>query len=250
MNNTLITGLDVLEFLTRQRTPLGVTEIAQQMGLVKSNAHRILQSLTAKRYVVKHDSDKTYSASLRLWELGCSVVSNLDLRHFAEPAMESLLDRTSETVHLSCLDRHDVVYIHRLESTNPVRAFTEIGGRSPAHCVATGKVLLANLPPAALARVAQSLSSDPAAGAKPVESGAFLEEMRRVLRRGYAINRGEWREGVSGVAAAILDGTGAAVAAIGVSGPSERFTAERIEFFASCCTAAAGDISRKLAGGA
>lgn len=82
------------------------------------------------------------SASLKMWEIGY-LIQKLDVKNAAVAAMESLLAATRETVHLSVLQGLDVIYVHKLDSPEPVRAYSEVGGRAPAHCVATGKALLA-----------------------------------------------------------------------------------------------------------
>jgi DNA-binding IclR family transcriptional regulator len=143
MNNTLIKGLGLLEVLAHSERPLGVTELATRVGIGKSNVHRLLQALVELGYVRRDADNGAYAASIRLWELGSAVLANLDLKRAAQGWMDWLLDRTRETVHLSVLDGDEVVYVHKLDSPEPVRAYTQIGGRAPAHCVATGKALLA-----------------------------------------------------------------------------------------------------------
>lgn len=220
MNNTLIKGLALLEVVARAQRPLGVTELAAQLGIAKSHAHRLLQGLVELKYVQHDPITRGYAASVRLWELGSSVLEGLDLRRIAQPYMEALLDQTRETVHLSVLDGTEVVYVHKIESNEPVRAYSQIGGRAPAHCVATGKALLAWLGPTRLAEVAAGIERY--TPQTIVEEDAFLSEMARVRKLGYAVNRGEWRESVGGVGAPIRDLKGQVVAAVGISGPISR----------------------------
>ncbi|MFO1197831.1 MAG: IclR family transcriptional regulator [Burkholderiaceae bacterium] len=241
MNNTLVKGIALLEMLAHSDRPLGVTELAARAGLGKSNAHRLLQALVELGYA-RHDADAgTYSVSIRLWELGSAVLANLDLRRVAEPWMQRLLEDTRETVHLSVLDGDEVVYVHKLDSPEPVRAYSQIGGRAPAHCVATGKAMLAWQDDARLAALSRRLvRHSPRTVTDP---GEFLREMARIRQAGWASNRGEWRESVGGVAAPVLDAGGRAIAAIGLSGPIERLRP------AACKAAAAGlvDAARGIA---
>lgn len=220
MNNTLVKGLAVLELLAHSDRPLGVTELARELGVAKSNAHRILQALTELRYVRKHEASGTYQATIRVWELGTAVLAHFNLREVAVPFMERLLERTRETVHLSVLDGYDVVYVHKLESPEPVRAYTQIGGRAPAHCVATGKAMLAWSAPASLETLAERLQRH--SDKTIVEPEKFLREMSKVRSQGFAVNRGEWRSSVCGVGSPIRDPSGGIIAAIGLSGPAER----------------------------
>jgi IclR family KDG regulon transcriptional repressor len=135
MNNTLIKGLRLLETLARRGQAMGVSELAAAAGLPKSGAHRLLQALVGEGYVLRQEAG-SYCTSIKLWELGSAALSGFDLRRHADGIMEALVQATGETVHLSVLDRYEVVYVHKIDSANPVRAYTQIGGRAAAHCVA------------------------------------------------------------------------------------------------------------------
>ena len=244
MNNTLLKGLSVLELLSHSDRPLTLTQIAVALGIVKSNVHRLMQALSEQGYVLRHDDSGAYTASIKLWELGSAVLSKLDLRRHAEQQMDVLLQQTGESVHLSVLDRGEAVYVHKLDSPNPVRAYTQIGGRVPAYCVATGKAQLAYRDEATLvAQSRQLVAHTPQTIAEPAQ---FLREMRRIREQGYAVNRGEWREAVWGVAAPIMDARGSVIAAVGISGPAERLRKRDLKECAQLLVAAAMDIARGL----
>lgn len=247
MNNTLLKGLAIIELLSRADRPLPLTRIAAELKIANSNVHRLMQALLETRYVVR-DASGSYSASIRLWEIGSAVLAKLDLRRHAEAHMNDLLERTGESVHLSVLDRLEVVYVHKLESFEPVRAYSQIGGRSPAHCVATGKALLAWQSMAELERTSANLVSR--TPATIIDPRRFMQEMRRVRARGYATNRGEFRQGVWGVAAPIVDEHGCALAAVGVSGPAERLRRYSLSDYGARVIDAARQISRAMRGGA
>lgn len=244
MNNTLIKGLSIIELLAHSDRPMGLTEIAVALGLAKSNVHRLVQALTEARYIVKDEVSGRYSAAIKLWELGSAVLARLDLRVHAEDVMDRLLDLTLETVHLSILDGDEVVYVHKLDSPNPVRAYTQIGGRAKAHCVATGKAMLASYSPTALERMATSLV--PRTPKTIVDPTQFLQEMARIRNQGFAMNKGEWNENVYGIAAPVTDVSGSVVAALGLSGPKERFKAARIKVFTPLLVDSAAQISQRL----
>lgn len=244
MNNTLIKGLKLLELLARSQAPMGVTELAQELALPKSNVHRLLQALIDLGYARQIADTRRYCASIRLWELGSAVLAHLDLKRVAQPCMSRLQVQTHEAVHLSVLDGDEVVYVHKIESDEPVRAYSEIGGRAPAHCVATGKALLAWQGDQALnSRSARLTRHSPRT---VVDPAAFLREMNRIRQQGYALNRGEWREAVGGVAAPIRSGLGQVIAAIGISGPLPRLGLTRVRALAPLVVAAAQEVSEEL----
>jgi DNA-binding IclR family transcriptional regulator len=247
VNNTLIKGLGLLEVLAHSDRPMGVTELAVQMSIGKSNVHRLLQALVELGYVRRDEGNGSYAASIKLWELGTAVLTHLDLRRAAQSWMEWLLERTRETVHLSVLDSDEVVYVHKLDSPEPVRAYSQIGGRSPACCVATGKAMVAWLPPAQIEVLSRRLQAwSPRTLTNPLE---FMREMERIRTQGFAVNRGEWRESVGGVAAAVRDPSGAVCAAVGVSGPIERIRPSSFKTLALDVIQAADGISETLRAG-
>lgn len=244
MNNTLVKGLQLLELLARSEGALGVSDLAAKLALGKSNVHRLLQALVELGYVQKNEPRGTYQASLKLWEIGTALASRLSVKTAALDAMERLLKNTRETVHLSVLDGDDVVYLHKLDSPEPVRAYSEIGGRAPAHCVATGKAILAWQTALYLGGLAGRLQRHtPKTITDPAD---FLRDLERVRANGYAVNRGEWRESVWGIASPISNADGVVVAAIGVSGPASRIKPAHIKELASDVMAAAAAVSSNV----
>lgn len=246
MNNTLLKGLSVLELLSRSPQPLSMTQIGKELGMGKSNVHRLMQALVDTRFVLRNEEGGSYTSSIKLWELGSAVLAKLDLRRLAEQQMESLMCLTGESVHLSVLDGAEVVYVHKVDSANPVRAYTQIGGRAPAYCVATGKVQIAYRP-ANLQRISQSLIAH--TERTITEPAAFLREMKKIRERGFALNRAEWRNDVWGIAAPLMDAHGSVIAALGISGPAVRFKKTVIASWTEAVIAAAADVSHLLSGG-
>lgn len=244
MNNTLVKGMALLEALARSEQALGITALASQLGIGKSNVHRLLQALVELGYVRHDPASGRYAASIRLWELGSTVLANLDLRRLAEAPMRRLLEQTRENVHLSLLDGDDVVYVHKLDSPQPVRTFSSIGGRAPAYAAATGKAILAWQNEAQLESLSRRLARH--SPTTIVDPEDFLREMAWIRNHGYAVSNGEWREGVRGLAAPVREPRGGVIAAIGISGPTERLRATLVRTLAPAVIAAADEVSAQL----
>ena len=245
MDTTLLKGLRVLETLARSPVPRGITDLATELGVPKSNAHRSVQTLMHAGLVRQDRDTGRYETTLKLFELGNLCVQKLDVRSVAQTEMRRLADLSQETIHLSILDGGEVIYIDKIESPQPVRAYSQVGGRAPAHCVASGKAQLAFVP-SALAQLPDPL---PVYTANSARSRADLaRELAQVAQSGLAENRGEWREAVGGIASPIFDFSGQCVAAIGVSGPNERLdTATRRKFAEEVLSSA--ETATRLLGG-
>lgn len=246
MNNTLVKGLRVLELLTARDGAMGVSELASELNVGRSNVHRLLQALVEMGYAVNEGGRGSYRASLKVWELGAQALHKLDFREATAPAMRELLTKSNETVHLSVLSGDEVVYIDKLDSPEPVRAYSVVGGRAPAYCVATGKVLLAwqETQPTDLLTVRKLQVYTPSTIG---DTAQLASELARVRQQGYAINRGEWRASVWGIAAPVLIGSGRVVAAMGISGPAARIRARGVRRLTSLVVEAAQEASRTLA---
>jgi IclR family transcriptional regulator, KDG regulon repressor len=245
MDKTLLKGLAVLEALAGEHgASKSIDKLAQQLKLTRSNVHRTLQTLAHARYVAKDESTGSYSTTMKLFELGGKQLHRFDVRRFAPPFMRALAEETGETVHLSILEGLEVVYIDKIDSPQPVRAYTAIGGHAPAYSVATGKALLAYQPEDYLDRHAAALERHTAG---TIASLAVLkEELATVRRVGYALNRGEWRDSVGGVAVAVFDGMDRVIAGLGISGPLERLGVPRLRELAPLVKQRAADISAAM----
>lgn len=242
MDKTVVKALKALELLCRTGGNWGVSDLGRELKLPKSNIYRLLSTLEAQGFV-RQLPDKTYSLTFKIWELGLSVISRINVKDVAPKYMERLVKTTNESALLAVLDGFDVVYIDKVESQQAIQATTRVGSRIPAHCVGTGKAMLAYQSPEFIevfVRSARAYTKNTVH-----QKAALLEQLRRARLSGYAINRGEFREGVSGVGAAILDRDGRTVAAVGVWGPEERVT-PCIEKLAKHVMQCAGEISREL----
>ncbi|WP_026354885.1 IclR family transcriptional regulator [Massilia niastensis] len=245
MDKTLLKGLAVLEAVAgNDGPPRTIDELAAQLQLTRSNVHRTLQTLAHAGYVVRDEMSGNYRSTLRLFELGARQVARFDVRKYAPPFMRLLAEQTGETVHLSVLDGIDVIYLDKIDSPQPIRSYTAIGGRAPAYAVATGKALLAVQPDGYLARYESAIQRHTPATLASLP--ALKDEMQKITRLGYALNCGEWRESVGGVAVAIFDAMDQPVAALGISGPMERLTPARMEELAPLVRKYAAEVSRAM----
>jgi len=244
METTLVKGLKMLEAVARSDGPRGVSELARELEMTRSNAHRLLQTLSALGYV-RHDAEHgQYESTLRLFELGSGIATRLDLRKIAHPIMQSLAREVDENVIISVRDGNEILVLDRIESTRALRTYTSLGARSPMHCTSPGKVLLANAPEEIIDAVARTLT---VFTPRTISSRAALNaELARVRAQGHAAVRSEWHEDIAGIAAPVARSDGAVVAAISVSGPVSRFKTAQTSIYLPRLLAATRQISERL----
>lgn len=244
MDKTVVKALRMLELLVQADVPLSVTSLASRTGLQKSNVHRLLTTLSSLGYVRRGDTS-LYEPSLRIWELGQRVYGRLGIASVARPHVRRLMEQTGESAHLAIFDRSEIVYLDRVETANPVRAYTVIGGRAPAYCTASGKALLAWQSPDTVRAVAAGIRK--LTRATVVDHAGLVRELATVRNLGYAINIGEFRDNVAGLAAPVRLGHGEVIAAVGISGPLDRLRPRKIKALAPAVMAAAHAIARAMA---
>lgn len=244
MEKSVVKALKLLEVLSAAERPEGVTSLAKTLQINKSNVHRLLQTLCDHGYVHKTDSAGSYELTLKTWQIGIAVLGRREIRRVAEPYLRALMNRTGESASLSVLEDGRVVYLTRIECRHPVRAHNPIGANLPVYCSSTGKAILAFQPEAVIKHYARRL--DGYTDKTITSQETLLDELKTVRTRGYAVNLGEFREGVHGVAVPVRTADGSVEAAVGVSGPSERFKPRSIKRFAAEVKQCAEDISSEL----
>lgn len=225
---------------------LGVSELAERLGLAKSTVHRILTTLAAEGLIERDAGSGRYRLGLRLYELGAIVADHLDLHEVVAGPIDDLRNRTGETVHVAILDGAEVVYIARRESPHTLRLFSRVGHRNHAHCTSTGKVLLAFLSESERAALLDGRALVAHTPYTITDRNRLEEELEQIRRRGWAQNVNESEVGVTSVAAPIRDATGRVVAAISVAGPGPRFTRDTLRRFAAETVRTAEIISSRL----
>lgn len=219
-------ALTVLSML-QTRGELRVAQVAQDLGVARSTAHRVLATLAWREFVVQDRVTRAFRAGTALIELGLRSVSEYDLRRIAMPHMEELSRRLGETVNLMVLDGGDVRFVGGVEGDGAAHTPLGTGVVLPAYSASGGKVLLAELPP-------EDLRSLYPRGLRRVtlrttKTLAMLrEELRLVRVKGYAINDEESARGLRAVAVPVRDRLGRAVAALATSTPANSLGPTRV----------------------
>lgn len=245
---SLDVSLQVLEALDNGAPERGVSDLAREVGASKAAVYRILTTLARRGYVAQNPVTAQYAIGPRLRRFSHVASGTLDLASVARPFLTELRDATLDTVHLAVLEGGEAVYIAKEDGLHPVQVTSRVGARCPAHCVATGKALLAFADGGVQERLlAAGLTRyTPLTHAAPDD---FRQEMARIHERGCAINLGEWRTEVRGVAAPIFDSSGRAVAALGVCMPAQRMPDSRLGEACTLVTDIAARLSQHLGGG-
>ena len=217
----------LIDVLASRGEAFGLTELARAAELDKGTTHRLLEQLIGYGYVNRSSDAPKYELSLKLWSLGCKVVSHRSILKLSHEYLQRLVRLTGETTYLTINDHLEAVYMARVDSPRLVRAHTPMGGRVPLYAGSTGKALLAYLPEWQIAEATENLKGF--TKFTITDANKLREELARVRAKGYSTSVGEWEESISGVAAPVFGHDGHVIASLGVTGPVERLDLKSLE---------------------
>ena len=221
-------ALQVLELFSLEKPEWGVTEISKVLNIYKSNVHNVLTTLAERSFVKKDSKTDKYKLGIKFFELGSVVIKNMDLRKIAHPHIEKLSKEFNETVHLGVLDEGRVVSIEREESNKGLCSHIEIGKRTPLHCTAVGKAIMAYLSENEINLIIKEKGLEKFTENTITNKEKLEKEFKKIREQGYAVDNMEHEEGVRCVAGPIRDYTGKVIASMSISGPAFRINESNI----------------------
>lgn len=219
----------ILEKIAERGGSLKLKEISQSLKIPPSSVHRVLNTLLEMGYIQQNIETGEYTLGLKILFLSSAVLDQLDLREMARPLLEELRDETGETVNLVVLNADEALYIEKVESTYMVRVFSLIGDRAPLHATGAGKIFLAHMAWSDVEAILQRKGMERLTENTITQPQVLLEELNQIRVSGYALDQEECEEGAMCIAVPIKNHTGKVVAAMSISGPTNRFKEETIE---------------------
>jgi IclR family acetate operon transcriptional repressor len=238
-------ALDVLLCFTNQTPELTMTQIAEQVGIHKSTAHRLLATLENKRFIQRDQDTGIYRLGIRLLQMAYLTLEQNDLRRLVVPYMHRLCDKYEENIDLAVLDDTDVIFVNILEGPQRVKLAAAIGQRLPAYATASGKAILAFLPEKSLQNILDQGMPQLTPYTIHTKEEFFIH-LGTIKRFGFAISEQELEEQINAVAAPILSQGGFPIASIAVAGPAYRLTHERMLEIGPDLVATTREISQEI----
>lgn len=224
-----------------------LTEIATAAGLNISTCHHLISTLYNWGYVARGVGSRTYVLGSRILHLSAACLRQVDLPRRAQNYVDRLNDETREAVQLAIMQGTNLVNVLRRDSRHAVRVDSGLAGKSnAAHATATGKAILAWLPPTEVDRIIADKGLTAFTPNTIVDIDKLKEELRLTRRNGFAIDREEFQPGVICIGAAVRDHAGAVVGSISVSSPIFRATPEYIDQIRVHLIAATDELSMEL----
>ena len=236
----------ILDLLRTAPAPLTLQQISTQSELNKSTALRYLAHLETERYLSR-DARGAYSLGPKLLQPVPGWNAQSHLREAARPSLWELWRATQETVNLAVLEGFEVVYVDCLESPHDLRLVTNVGMRAVFYRTALGKAMAAFLPAERRRLLLQSTRFQAFTPTTVTSAAEMANRLDTIRNRGFAMDNEESVPGLRCVGAPVLNAEHEAVAAISVSGPTSRFTPDRIGEFTVALLKAARAASERIA---
>lgn len=228
-------ALDILALLSEERPAVSIRDVVEATGLPKTTAIRLVQTLEADGLLWA--TPRGYQAGPGLWRWAHLARATWEPPAAVRVLMEQLAERDRETVNLyMARDVHRVV-VAQQEGPQQLRHVVRVGDELPLWTGAASKVLLIGASPERLERIAAASPG----GMKHLP--VLRRWAREAAEAGWAVSHGERETGLSAVAAPIHGRDEAVVGALSLSGPTPRFTDERVSAFAADVVKAAEEIS-------
>ncbi|QDC26440.1 IclR family transcriptional regulator [Georgenia yuyongxinii] len=220
---SLTRAFQLLELMASNGGSMALSELSHQSGLPLPTTYRVVNSMVSEGYV-RRLQERGYALGPRL--IGLGAVASRMLGACADPFIEELVEAVGETAGVAALDGESAAYIAQAPSRFAMRMSIEVGHRSPLHCTAAGKVILAQLPPS---QVKHLLARTELQRYTPRTISSFpelKEELATVAKQGFAVDDGESEKGLRSIAVSVPEAP--VPMALSVLGPDSRLTIDTV----------------------
>lgn len=244
---SITSGLDLLELFLSHGPELGIHELAALLKESRIAVHQVVATLEGRNYLERCPTSGKYRLGARLFELGSSFQSQLDIRRAALPELTSLVEQTEQAAFLCIRDRDCALCLERVEGRHRAHIYAlHMGERQPLHCGAAPRALLSGLSDADILAYA-SRTGLPTFTCHTISTPqAILNDAHLTRTQGYVVSNEDVSPGIGAIGAPVRDFTRQVVASISVSGIAASYTHERIAALGAVVHAAAHRVSREM----
>jgi IclR family transcriptional regulator, KDG regulon repressor len=215
-------ALDILDCFNFQNRELSLSDVVDRTGLNKTTVKRLIANLATRGYLQQDPQTRKYQLGMRLFELGGVVFSSFSLPRAAAYPMTELQNKTGTTVLLGVKMEDQLVYVDKREGDGMIRISSDIGWRRPLHYGMLGMVLMASLETKEILQILKRYPLEAHTPFSITDVDAFSLRLEEIRMQGYAVEKEEAVEGLTGIAAPIRNYSRQVVAALGVAMPAGR----------------------------
>lgn len=238
--------ISILDCFTVKQPSLGVREVARIAGMTSSMAGRLMADMKEVGILQQNPVTRLYSMGSKTLTWAGVFTASLDLRLIALPYMEELRSVTGETITLYTLEGEERLCVERLESHQNIRMVSRVGMRLPLYAGSAGKAILAFLPDEKREEILNNSDMKPFTTQTYSDKDKLRVELTKIREQGYSVSHGEWLIEASGVATPCFGQSDTVIGALTISGPTTRFTSEKVKDYALAVVKATIQISQLM----
>jgi len=236
----------VLRLFSVDRPTLEFKEIQELLGFNKSTLYRLISNLVEQELLCQDRSDHTYKPGPLLIRLGFIACQNFSLQNITTPILRELASKTGKTVHLAQRLGNEVFYLDRQDGQETLIVKSRIGMTRPIYSTGLGKVLAAYLEEDEVLKLVSNIEFKPYTQNTITDPKVFMEKMKEIREKGYAIDNREHNKDVRCVAVPVWGASQIVILAISIAGPYFHFNSRTIPWFAREAKAAAAKIHSEI----
>ena len=217
----------LLELIASKDAFVSLQSLVEETALPKPTLHRMLQQLEGAGLLIRQADGRHYGTGARLRKLAENLLLNATQHGARHAVLRNLVDELGESCNVTALSGNEVVYLDRVETTEPLRFYLHAGSRVPVHCSASGKMILSQMSPAQRRKL---LAHAPLSQFTPktvTDLEVLEEELTRIRRDGFATDDEEFLPGLVCVAVLVPNPMGRSNLCVAVQAPALRLTADK-----------------------
>lgn len=240
----------LLELIAAEDQLVTLQHLVEETGLPKPTLHRMLQQLESAELLVRQSDGRHYGTGTRLRRLAENLLLNATHHGARHAVLRSLVEELGESCNITALSGNEVVYLDRVETPEPLRFTLGPGSRVPAHCSASGKLLLSQM---SVVQRRKLLAHTPLRQCTPktiTQLSALEDEFARIRRDGYALDDEEFLPGLVCAAVLVPADTGRSNQCVAVQAPVMRLSVDKAPLLLPSLQRAADRVARVDAEGA
>jgi len=217
-----IRAFEIIEHMSTN-SPVGVSELADQLELPKSTTQDYLNTLYNSGYVVKNNGK--YSLSLKMLNIAGSYRGNMKLFRAARSEIDRLAEKTGETVNLGVEQNGYRVKLYDSEGKNALQTDCNIGDFTYMSWSPMGKAMLAALPDDRVNAIIDQHGLPKSTENTITDRDELFDEIEQARSLGYVIDDEEHKKGLWGIGIAITEEE-TVIGAASICGPKSRLSEE------------------------
>ncbi|TWP36037.1 IclR family transcriptional regulator [Leekyejoonella antrihumi] len=219
----------LLELICSKDEFVSLQGLVAETGLPKPTVHRMLGQLESGGFLVRQNDGRLYGTGVRLRRLAENILINATQHGARHAILKHLVDQVGESCNVTALSGNEVVYLDRVETSEPLRFYLHAGSRVPVHASASGKMILSQLPVSQRHKLLAHapLSSHTEATITGLE--ALEAELDRTRERGYALDDEEYLPGLVCFAVLVPAEHGRSNLCVAAQAPALRMSADNAD---------------------